>query len=424
MLWFSPHQAYCRSALGVSGHRPARSANHSSVVRPAASRTSPKSKILDIAKINDASTREPVGAHSQGNEVVRAAILLDRLKFSPGEIGAAYTVNLSKAAMAFQSAAGLTATGNVDADTWTALNDKQVTNGEAQPGAQRGAQPGDAERAQGEPAGKQPNSQAHQAAPAPANAAIITYIITPEDVAGPFTKIPPASGRDSVTAHMLREAKLMHLNYASPLELLAEKFHSSPRLLVELNPRKTFKKAGEQIRVPNVLTPEPAAAASVMVDGANRSVTALDAQGKILAFYPATVGSEHDPLPVGDWKIQEISWYPKFKYNPNLFWDAENKTPRATIQPGPRNPVGVVWIGLSKPHYGIHGTPAPSKIGLTESHGCIRLTNWDAAELGKMVHVGAAVVLKNAAPADELTSATKVKPSRTAAKKPVRSSLH
>jgi lipoprotein-anchoring transpeptidase ErfK/SrfK len=196
------------------------------------------------------------------------------------------------------------------------------------------------------------------------------------------------------------------MNYESPLQLVAEKFHCSPRLLVTLNPHKAFKKAGEQIQVPNVVTPDPPKAASVVVDGTTRSVMAFDSGGKMVAYYPATVGSEHDPLPVGEWKITEVSWYPKFKYNPNLFWDAENKRPRATVPPGPKNPVGVVWMGLSKQHYGIHGTPNPSKIGLTESHGCIRLTNWDAAELGKIVQVGTPAILKDDAPANQGASQT------------------
>ncbi len=229
--------------------------------------------------------------------------------------------------------------------------------------------------------------------------ALTTYIIALEDVAGPFVPLPRVAGRDAGERLMLREAKLSRLNYESPLQLLAEKFHSSPGLLVEFNPGKRFNKAGEKITVPNVLTPEPAPAASVIVDGAASSVTAFDSGGKILAFYPATVGSVHDPLPVGNWTIEEVSWYPKFKYNPQLFWDAENKNPRATLPPGPKNPVGVVWIGLSKKHYGIHGTPNPSLIGVTQSHGCVRLTNWDAAELGKIVRVGTPVTLKDDGPA-------------------------
>ena len=197
---------------------------------------------------------------------------------------------------------------------------------------------------------------------------------------------------------MLAEARLPRLGYASPLELLAERFHSSSHLLAQLNPRKSFEKAGEEVQMPNVLTPAPAPAASVVVDASTHSVTALDGSGKVLAFYPATVGSKHDPLPVGNWKIVEVTRNPRFKYNPNLFWDSRNKRPRATLAPGPRNPVGVVWMGLSKEHYGIHGTPDPSRIGETYSHGCIRLTNWDAGELAGLVHVDTPVLLEEGTP--------------------------
>ena len=228
-----------------------------------------------------------------------------------------------------------------------------------------------------------------------------------EDVAGPFTRIPRVTGRGAGERLMLREAKLKRLNYESPMQLLAEKFHSSPRLLVALNPGKRFDKAGVKLEVPNVLAPEPGQAAQVVVEGSTRSVTALDGNGKILAFYPATVGSEHDPLPVGNWTITEVTWYPKFKYNPKLFWDAENKSPRATLPPGAKSPVGVVWIGLSKQHYGIHGTPDPSKIGVTQSHGCIRLTNWDATELGKIVKVGTPAILKDSAPSETKPQSSK-----------------
>jgi lipoprotein-anchoring transpeptidase ErfK/SrfK len=370
--------------------RPARRAARTSAPRKAAA--AKRATGLNIGRINDPANRTPVGPHSQGDAVVRAAILVDRLKFSPGEIQAAYTVNLSKAVSAFQMRAGLPVTGNVDPATWAALNDSQMPATPAQP--QPSQQNSSDNVAENQP--PQPQSVP----------AIITYILTPEDVTGPFTKLPVVAGRDAVTRRMLREARLTRLNYESPLQLVSEKFHASPRLLTALNPKKLFRKPGEQIQVPNVLTPEPPQASSVVVDGSNRSVTAFDGNGKVLAFYPATVGSEHDPLPVGMWNITEISWYPKFKYNPELFWDAENKNPRATIAPGPKNPVGVVWIGLSKAHYGIHGTPEPSKIGLTESHGCIRLTNWDATELGKMVHVGTSAILKNDASQDSAPANT------------------
>jgi len=113
----------------------------------------------------------------------------------------------------------------------------------------------------------------------------------------------------------------------------------------------------------------------------------------MIAQYPCTSGSEHDPLPIGDWKVTGVFKNPKFNYNPDLFWDAKPKDSKATIAPGPNNPVGVVWIDLSKEHYGIHGTPSPGQIGHTESHGCIRLTNWDALELAGLVEKGTPVSL-------------------------------
>jgi lipoprotein-anchoring transpeptidase ErfK/SrfK len=130
------------------------------------------------------------------------------------------------------------------------------------------------------------------------------------------------------------------------------------------------------------------------VDASDKTVAAFDAAGKLVAQYPATTGSEHDPLPIGTWKINGVSKNPSFHYNPDLFWDADAKDEKTTIKPGPNNPVGVVWIDLSKPHYGIHGTPEPSTIGKTQSHGCIRLTNWDAAELAQMVAPGMPAILQ------------------------------
>jgi lipoprotein-anchoring transpeptidase ErfK/SrfK len=419
------------------------------------SRKSAQKPHLDIDKINDPNTRDTVGPHAEGDAVVRAEILLDRLKFSPGEIGTTYDDNFAKAVAAFQAASGLPPMGSVDEPTWAALNNDQITghlqpaptqqpenqppkagqqlqnapnngqkpappkgqanrqpNGqppggnqpqEAPPkqGASTGPQQQNGQQQNGQQGGQssgQPNGQ--NKAPARPQAgnippALISYTILPEDVSGPFTHLPEVSGGNNRGERlMLREARFRQLNYASPLQLLAEKFHSSPRLLVELNPRKDFKREGEQIQVPNVLTPAPPQASSVVVNAATHSVTALDPAGKILAFYPATVGSEHDPLPVGHWNVKEIDHYPHYKYNPNLFWDSEDKHPRAVLAPGPRNPVGVVWIGLSKPHYGIHGTPEASLIGKTQSHGCIRLTNWDASELAGMVKIGTAVLLE------------------------------
>jgi lipoprotein-anchoring transpeptidase ErfK/SrfK len=123
-------------------------------------------------------------------------------------------------------------------------------------------------------------------------------------------------------------------------------------------------------------------------------VRAYDADGKLLGYYAATIGSTHDPLPIGEWKIRSVSHNPQFHYSAALFWDAKNPEEKAVIQPGPNNPVGVVWLDLSKEHWGIHGTPEPSLIGHTTSHGCIRLTNWDASELAGMVKAGTPAILK------------------------------
>jgi lipoprotein-anchoring transpeptidase ErfK/SrfK len=215
---------------------------------------------------------------------------------------------------------------------------------------------------------------------------LTTYTITAEDVAGPFKPIPE---------DMMLKSKLETLGYSSALEGLAERFHCSPKLLQRLNPGKKFTAAGETIQVPNVHTSAPAGkAAKVVVDQSDSSVDALDAQGTLLASYPATMGSEHDPLPLGDWKITGVSRDPTFNYNPDLFWDAKAAHSKAKLAPGPNNPVGRVWIDLSKEHYGIHGTPMPSTVGKTQSHGCIRLTNWDALELADLVSPGIPAVLQ------------------------------
>lgn len=214
---------------------------------------------------------------------------------------------------------------------------------------------------------------------------LVDYTITAEDVKGPFVKVPQ---------DMMAKSKLATLGYSSVAEKLGERFHASPALLKSLNPGKRLDRAGETIRVPNVRTAITAKAAKVVVDRSDGSVSALDAQGTVLARYPATMGSEHDPLPLGSWKVTGVTRDPPFNYNPDLFWDAKAAHSKAKIAPGPNNPVGVVWIDLSKEHYGIHGTPEPSQIGKTESHGCIRLTNWDAAELASIVSPGVVAVLQ------------------------------
>jgi lipoprotein-anchoring transpeptidase ErfK/SrfK len=227
--------------------------------------------------------------------------------------------------------------------------------------------------------------------------ALTTYRITEQDAAGPFTPEIPSD--------MMEMAKLPALGYKNLLEALGERFHASPALLRRLNPNAKFA-AGEEIRVPNVLqTIAPVgpprgsqadasnpAATTVTVHKRSSDLIVTDGAGHPLMYAPVTTGSVHDPLPIGEWKVTGVQKNPKFHYNPDLFWDADSKQSKATIPPGPNNPVGVVWIDLSRPHYGLHGTPEPSTIGKTTSHGCVRLTNWDAEKLASLVRPGTKVV--------------------------------
>lgn len=286
-------------------------------------------KTIDIALVNDATT--VLG--DQNAATLRAQILLDRANFSPGEIDGKTGVNLERAISAFQEFKGLSVSGKLDEPTWQALN-------------------------------------------ADTSPAIVPYRITESDVAGPFTDIPQ---------DLVQQSKLKALSYRSIEEALGEQFHSSPNLLRLLNPQSKYA-AGEEIQVPNVLTAGaiPVKAAKIVVSKKGY-VRAIDAEGRILAHYPSSSGSERDPLPIGEWKITGVSRKPIFNYNPALFWDASPGHTKAKIAAGPNNPVGPVWIDLNKEHYGIHGTPEPGKVGHTQSHGCIRLTNWDAMELAEMV---------------------------------------
>ncbi len=217
--------------------------------------------------------------------------------------------------------------------------------------------------------------------------ATVTYAISTEDAAAPLTPVIPED--------MMEKAKLKRLDYTSILEMLAERFHASPNLLTRLNPGSRFV-AGEQIQVPNVVVVSRAEAAPVpgivvRVSKQPSVLTVTDAAGKVLMHAPVTSGSEHDPLPVGSWTVTAVARNPPFNYNPDLFWDAEPAHAKARIPPGPNGPVGVVWIDITKPHYGIHGTPEPGTVGHTSSHGCVRLTNWDALRLAAMVGKGTKV---------------------------------
>jgi lipoprotein-anchoring transpeptidase ErfK/SrfK len=295
--------------------------------------------------------RETVAALPCG-DYVAFQVLLDRQGFSPGEIDGKPGPNFSRALAALQDTRGLPAAGEPDCDTWHAL------------------------------AGDR------------ARPALMEYTVSDEDMKGPFEKAIPRE--------LAQQASLPALGYRTPLEMIGERFHVAPALLMKINANARIA-AGATIQVPAVTPFNPDAKPdknatpddiTITVSRDESALRATRSDGTIVLWAPVTTGSEHDPLPVGDWKVDGVQWLPVFHYNPKLFWDAKPTDARADIKAGPNNPVGVVWIDLSKDHYGLHGTPEPANVGHTESHGCVRLTNWDAARVAALVKRGTPVLFR------------------------------
>ncbi|WP_280777806.1 L,D-transpeptidase [Rhizobium sp. SG_E_25_P2] len=212
---------------------------------------------------------------------------------------------------------------------------------------------------------------------------IMEYQITAADAAGPYVAAIPED-----YAH---KAALPGMNYTSVTEALAERFHMDEGYLKTLNPGVDFTIPGTIVKVVNPGQPKKAEVARIVADKFRKQVYAYDAADQLVAAYPASIGSSDTPSPSGLHTVERVALNPNYTYNPKINFQQGNNTKVLTIPPGPNGPVGTVWIALSKPTYGIHGTPDPSRIGRSQSHGCIRLTNWDATELAKMVKPGVTV---------------------------------
>ena len=384
------------AACGLNGTDRNQDEQPADSATPAVAQASPADPLLSHDPTGNAPL-DPVLADDKPRPTMQAQVVLDRLGFTPGVVDGATGLSTRNAIRGFQLANNMKETGELDEATSQAL-------------------------------GQWSNIPA-------------TRVVTiPEDfAAGPFYRTP----KDPQD-----KAKMPGLGYQSLDEKLAERFHTTIAVLKELNPGgvpagstagsasptasasptptpsptasasgatftpqpgpASFFRAGQQIRVPNVgadridpaqvkdgtwlatltmlgVGSEQPKADKIVVDKSAGTLLAYDTAGKLIAAFTATMGSTHDPLPLGDWKILGVSKNPPFHFNPDLFWDAKAGDEKALLPPGPNGPVGVTWIDLSKEHYGIHGTPEPETIGRAESHGCVRLTNWDVARLAQMV---------------------------------------
>jgi lipoprotein-anchoring transpeptidase ErfK/SrfK len=292
---------------------------------------------LDPSAINKA--HYEAGEISKGPSpfLIKLQILLDRANISPGTIDGHMGNNLKIAIREFEAKSHQPADGIIDRDVWKLLDDGTED-------------------------------------------VLVSYDITAEDAASPFV--------GSISEDFAEMARLDRLSYTSPAELLAEKFHMHIKLLRALNPGAHFDQKGEQIIVANVKGAMPKSIARLDVDIGKSVVRGFAQDESLVVAYPATVGSDENPSPSGRMKVKALVKNPKYFYRPKKnFQQGDNDQP-LDIPPGPNGPVGSIWIDLSKEGYGIHGTAEPELIGKTSSHGCVRLTNWDAEELSELVHRG------------------------------------
>ena len=312
---------------------------------PAAATTPPSNPNAPKASwtldgLNNAQWYENIGK-GQFPVYARAHVMLNNAHASPGAIDGTSGMNTLKAVASFQQINGLKPTGELTQETWDALVAKQ---------------------------GNKP--------------AYIEYTITDADLKGPYAA--------SIPHDYALQAKMKGLYYTRVTEMLGEKFHMDEDFLKKLNPKATFKKAGEKIIVTNIRNELPENIHLIVAHKGAKQLYLFNAQNQMVGSFPATIGSSDTPSPKGTYKVTGVAPNPWYSYSPSNFIQGKNLKP-LSLPPGPNAPVGNIWIGLSKKSFGIHGTPNPSAISKTASHGCIRLTNWDANDLGKKVKSGVTV---------------------------------
>lgn len=327
---------FCLSTLVLAGQTALAAKHH------AGAHVSP-SNAFDFDAFNSATDSPLLRNGNKSPAVARAQILLDRSWFSCGEIDGRFASNMQRIVKAYQTARGLKVTGTVTPETWASLRE--------------------------------------------GSAPLLTrYAVTEKDLAGPYEPTPVA---------MEERAKMKALVYESVDEALAERFHTSIAYLKQINGGRKIE-AGKEIVVPNVLEKTtPVKATSIQIDKSERVLYALDSKQQPVAAFPISIGNEkNDPLPLGTMAIKNEIKNPTFTYDPALIKTAPKDAQKVDVAAGPNNPVGSMWLGLSKPHWGIHGTPSPSNVGHSETNGCIHLTNWDAERLATLVKVGFKVDVK------------------------------